>query len=249
MLGSTLVYTGLVVMTAGLLLAVKPIDRIGMGNGQHALALAGVGVLIVGSGFLVPVSESRTPRIESRLDEFVPIWQFSEHHDIRIAAPPEQVYRALKSVRADEITLFNTLTWIRRGGRQSPQGILNAGNQQPLIDVATQHGFIRLADSTPTELVIGTIVLAPPGARRTLAAETFKGALPPGFAVAAMNFLVKPDGVGGSLVSTETRVFANTPAAERKFARYWRLIFPGSALIRRMWLHAVRRRAMNPGAG
>ncbi|MEP6858175.1 MAG: hypothetical protein ABI994_07300, partial [Gemmatimonadales bacterium] len=62
-------------------------------------------------------------------------------------------------------------------------------------------------------------------------------------ALAAMNFLVTPDGRNGSLVSTETRVFANSPSARRRFARYWRLIYPGSALIRRMWLRAVKRRA------
>ncbi|HYW41393.1 MAG TPA: hypothetical protein VE959_00970 [Bryobacteraceae bacterium] len=27
------------------------------------------------------------------------------------------------------------------------------------------------------------------------------------------------------------------------FAAYWRMIYPGSALIRRMWLRAIKRRA------
>ena len=59
-----------------------------------------------------------------------------------------------------------------------------------------------------------------------------------------MNFMVTADGPGRSLVSTETRVFANSPSARRQFATYWRLIYPGSAIIRRMWLRAVRKRAM-----
>lgn len=29
----------------------------------------------------------------------------------------------------------------------------------------------------------------------------------------------------------------------KKFAAYWRLIYPGSALIRRMWLEALKRHA------
>jgi hypothetical protein len=65
----------------------------------------------------------------------------------------------------------------------------------------------------------------------------------PGFAKAAMNFLVEPDGRGGSLLSTETRVHATDPASRRRFAAYWRVIYPGSAIIRRSWLQAVRRRA------
>ena len=61
-----------------------------------------------------------------------------------------------------------------------------------------------------------------------------------------MNFLVTPDGPDGSLVSTETRVFATSDDARRQFARYWRVIYPGSAIIRRMWLRAIARRAMTP---
>jgi hypothetical protein len=58
-----------------------------------------------------------------------------------------------------------------------------------------------------------------------------------------MNFLVTGDGAGGSRVSTETRVFANSVPARRRFAAYWRVIYPGSAIIRRMWLRAIARRA------
>ncbi len=62
-----------------------------------------------------------------------------------------------------------------------------------------------------------------------------------------MSFLVEPNGAG-SLVTTETRVFATDDSARRRFAAYWRVIYPGSALIRRMWLRAIQRRAeMLPG--
>ena len=60
-----------------------------------------------------------------------------------------------------------------------------------------------------------------------------------------MNFAITPDGPDRSFVSTETRVFANSPSARRRFAVYWRFIYPGSAIIRRMWLRAIQRRATN----
>jgi hypothetical protein len=94
----------------------------------------------------------------TRLDEFAPVWQFHEVHTLGISAPPERVFAAIRQVRADEIALFRTLTWIRRGGRPAPPGILNAGSTQPR-------------------------------------------------------------------------------------AAYWRVIYPGSALIRRMWLRAIARRS------
>jgi hypothetical protein len=180
---------------------------------------------------------------ETRLDEFMPVWQFRERHAIRIAAPPARVFAAIKDVRANEILFFKTLTWIRRGGRRTPASILNAGDNAPILDVATRSGFIYLADDAPREIVVGTAVIAPPGSDCELTPVMFKTALEPGFALAAMNFLVTPDGPNGSLVSTETRVFANSPAARQRFARYWMVIHPGSALIRLMWLRAVKRRA------
>jgi hypothetical protein len=96
------------------------------------------------------------------------------------------------------------------------------------------------------EAIIGTVVMAPPGTQGTLTPEVFQADLAPGFALATMNFLVAADGRGRSFVSTETRVFANSPASRRRFAAYWRLIYPGSAVIRRMWLRAIERRATSP---
>ena len=213
-------------------------------NRRWTLATAVVIGLTIAVAWLVfPVREKRVPRVETRLDEFMPVWQFSEHHSIEIAAAPAQAFAAMKAVTADEIFLFRALTWIRRGGRRLPESILNAGKDKPLIDVATQSGFVRLVDDAPRELVIGTVVKRPAGARIRLSEDVFRKPLPPGFAIAAMNFLVTPNASGGSTVSTETRVFANNDAARRGFARYWRVIYPGSALIRRMWLRAIKRRA------
>ena len=177
------------------------------------------------------------------LDEFMPVWQFREYHTKRVAALPARVFEAIKNIRANEILFFKTLTWIRRGGRRTPASILNAGESAPLLEVATRSGFLYLADDAPRELVVGTIVIAPPGVDCAPTPQMFKATLAPGFALAAMNFLVTPDGKGGSLVSTETRVFANNASARKRFGRYWRIIYPGSALIRRMWLRAVERRA------
>lgn len=246
MWGSATFYSGVIVAAAGLGFVVRPIGRLGVTTRWRGLAVATAGVALAAIGLLLPASESRIGRVETRVDEFAPAWQFREVHTIRIAAPPARVFDAIRRVRADEILLFNTLTWIRRGGRALPPSILNAGNQESLIDVATANGFVRLAEDAPRELVIGTVVMAPPGTRGTLTPDVFQKPLPPGFALATMNFVVTANGPSGSWVSTETRVFANSPSARRRFAAYWRVIYPGSAIIRRMWLRAIQRRAENP---
>jgi len=64
----------------------------------------------------------------------------------------------------------------------------------------------------------------------------------PGVSKAVMNFRIEEDGSSGCRLITETRVFSIGESARRRFGIYWRLIYPGSSLIRTMWLDAVRRR-------
>lgn len=244
MLASTVVYLGLMIAVAGLVLFVKPIQWLRIPTRRRAVAMAGVGVVMVGIALILPASESRISRVETRLDEFAPVWQFREFHTISIAAPPARVFEAIKRVRADEIFLFRTLIWIRSGGQPPPKNVLNAAKRfESIIDVATHSTFVYLADDAPREFVVGTVVGWPPGAGGTITPEVFQKPLPPGFALATMNFMVTSDRGSGSVVSTETRVFANSPSARRRFAVYWRVIYPGSAIIRRMWLRAIQRRA------
>jgi hypothetical protein len=243
MLGSAVVYTGLVIATAGSFLIVKPIPLLHIVTRSHGAAILGAGILLVSIGFIAPASESSVSSATTRLDEFAPAWQFNEVHTIHIAAPPARVFDAIQRVRADEIFLFQTLTWIRRAGRPIPEGILNARGDEPLLDLVTRTSFIRLADDAPRELVVGTVISAPPGTRGKLTPQVFQRTLPAGFVLATMNFLVNADGANASVVRTETRVFANSPSARRQFAAYWRVIYPGSSIIRRMWLRAIERRA------
>lgn len=237
MLGSMVVYSGLTLAFAGVVLLLVRRTR------RRAPAVVLAGILLALLGFVLPAPESHAAKIESHLDELVPSWQFREVHTAHVAAPPERVYAAIRATRADDITFFRTLTWIRRGGRDTPESILNAGSRDGLLDVATRSGFVWLANDAPREMVVGTVVVHPRNARGTVTPDVFRRTLRPGFALGAMNFVVRPDGEGGSLVSTETRVFANDARSRRRFAAYWRVIYPGSALIRRMWLRAVERRA------
>lgn len=240
---SAVVYAGLVTAFLGFVSVLFPLHWLRIATRGGGAAVLVIGVLVAAVGLALPAPEKRIARAATHLDALFPRWQFSEHHEARVAAPPHVVFEAVRAVRADEILFFRFLTWIRRGGRDAPENILNAGTGRPLLDVATSSGFVSLADDPPREVVVGTVVIAPPGPRGKPAPEVFAKPLPPGFAVAGMNFLVTPDGKGGSIVTTETRVYANSDAARRRFAAYWRVIYPGSALIRRMWLRAIVRRA------
>ena len=88
MFGSAIVYLGLLMATTGLALVVKPIRRLRVTTRWRGLGVAGAGVLLAGIGLILPAPESRATHVQTRLDEFVPVWQFREVHTIAIAAPP-----------------------------------------------------------------------------------------------------------------------------------------------------------------
>ena len=248
MVNSAIVYFGFILVAAGLILAVKPSRRLRISTRRHGLAVAGVGTLAAGIGLMLPAPESRSTKPATRLDEFTPVWQFQEFHQIAVAAPPARVFEAIERTRADEIAMFRTLIWIRRFGRPLPPSVQNPGTGgQSLVEVILQNGFVSLALERPRELVVGTVINAPAPWRGPPTPELFQAAQPPGFVLATMDFVVTADGAGGSVVTTTTRVFANSPSARRRFAAYWRIIYPGSALIRRMWLRAIRQRATLAG--
>ncbi len=48
---------------------------------------------------------------------------------------------------------------------------------------------------------------------------------------------------GWTTISTETRLHALDAESRRATAVYWRLIYPGSGMLRTMWLQAARTRA------
>lgn len=245
MVDSALVYLGLALAFGGLLSLIWPMRFLYIRTRPVAAIVATGGLLVVIVTLSLPVRTQRVAPPVTRLDDWMPVWQFDERHTIPVDAPPEKVFAAIRAVRADEILFFRMLIAIRRCGRPGPESILNAPEEKPLLDVATQTTFVVLADEPPRELVVGTVVVAPPKARASckLTPELFRQKLFPGVALATMNFLVTPDERGGSMISTETRIYANDPSALRQFAVYWRIIYPGSDIIRRMWLRAIKLRA------
>jgi hypothetical protein len=213
---------------------------------QGALWLAS-GAALGLAGALLPAPLRRVAKRTSRIDEILPIYQFSEHHEIRVQASPARVHEAVWKVTAREIRLFQTLTWIRAPrlpGRAGRESILNAPAEKPLLEVATSSGFMLLADEPDREVVVGMAVIAPSRVRERLARpEDFVDLDAPGCAKAVMSFRTEDVGGGWTRLTTETRVWATDASARRRFAAYWRLIYPGSALIRRTWLRAIRARA------
>jgi hypothetical protein len=243
MIAVVLAYLGLILSVIGLAGLLRSlVSKKGV---MRALFTLACGLIFGAIGLTFPPTETYISSPRTQLDVFIPVFQFNEVDAIRVAAPPDRVYRAIKAVTPDEIALFKTLAWIRRLGQPTPESVLNAPGNLPLLEVATRSSFVMLADQPNREIVVGTSAIVPPGFQTdpdTFRTE-FRRLRDPGFALAALNFLIEPDGRNGSFVTTETRVHATDLLTQQGFAVYWRAIYPGSSLIRHQWLRAIKRRA------
>jgi hypothetical protein len=245
MAASVALYAFWMLTLLGLLALVRPIRPLGIRNRWVALLVLAVGYGGASHVLHATALASYVTTPATKLDEFAPIYQFREAVSIPVHAPPERVYRAVFDVTADEVPFYRTLVWLRRGGASGPESILNPPEGESLISVALRTSFLKLAEVPGREFVMGTIVKAPRGVRLAAGSTpaSFKALTQEGFAKATMHFAVEPQGPGWSLLKTETRVFATDPASRDVFARYWRVIAPGSAVIRLMWLRAIKVRA------
>jgi hypothetical protein len=129
MWGSAALYSGVTILACGLVLTIRPIARLRVRTRRRALPIACAGALVAIAALFAPAFDARVATGSTALDEFAPVWQFREVHVRRVNAPPARVFEAIRQVRADEILLFRTLTWIRRGGRFHPG--FNAGADKP----------------------------------------------------------------------------------------------------------------------
>ncbi len=126
-------------------------------------------------------------------------------------------------------------------GRTAP-----GDRREPIFASLERAGFAPIAEEPGREIVFGVVGRfwklagnAPLASVRDR--ESFVSFAEPGYARAAMGFLVRAEGTGSRLV-TETRIATTDAASSKSFRRYWRLVRPGSGWIRRSWLAAVRRR-------
>jgi hypothetical protein len=246
-LAVALTWAGGAVLLAGLISMVRPLSLLHIRTRPAGAGVAVAALALVAAASALGGRRTR-PASGARIDEFVPEYDFHEVHSIRVHAPPDRIYTAIKTVTADEIRFFRTLTWIRSPSlARRAESIMAPSRQTPIHEVATRTTFVLLADDPGRELVTGTVLGRPWTYGRRPQPRDFTEWSRPGYCKAAMNFIIADEGGGWCRLSTETRVVATSEDARRRFALYWRLIYPGSALIRREWLKAVQRRAEAAG--
>jgi len=176
---------------------------------------------------------------------------FSDSIVVRSAASAPALLRAVERVRGSDMPLATFLGAVRYlparfGSGAASRRARAAESDLPFVpSLYTRLGSILLA-RTPSELIIGTIgklhqirdqelVSVPDGA-------AFLAFDEPDHEKLAMSLRVGAD-QRGSWLALEHRTRATDADAERKFARYWRVIRPAGAFVTRQLLIAAARRA------
>ena len=241
---STLVYTGIVLALAGLANVIFPFRFLGVRKRlTGALILVG-GVGLTAAALFWPARMIRVAQHRTRLDDVMPEYQFNERHSARVHARPEQAMQGVREATFSDMRSLITLLRIRGAVLRVPVRASDWQNTR-ILESFSKSGY--LSGATEHEIVmIGVVSMK---AHRIADVHTLqeaadfreRGAVKMGY-----NFTVEDLGGGWSRISTETRLLALDETA-RGAATYWRLIVPGSGLLRLQWLDGIRRRAESLG--
>ncbi len=178
----------------------------------------------------------------------MPRFDFSKRYQLFVPAPASAAFAALERYDIRESRTAQVLMFLRGYGRRVARPAASEG----LLRSLTGARFVHLGARTGREHVFGLAgrFWTPGGGLRTLTAEGFSEFAEEGYAKAAWNLTVEPEGERASVLTTETRILCFGTRARRLFGLYWRTIELFSGVIRLSMLRGIRARALaNPPPG
>ena len=179
------------------------------------------------------------------LDGFMPLYDVVERHHIHVAAPAEVTFGVARDLDLTGSRLVHAIFRAREvmlGAKPAPTGVAEPPG---IVATALRLGWGVLTDQAGREIVLGAVTRPwePNPAFYDLLPRDFLAFVEPGFVKIAWTLRVDPLPDGTSVFRTETRALATDVDARAKFRRYWALVSPGVALIRRAMLEPIKREA------
>lgn len=176
------------------------------------------------------------------IDEFMPIYDFDEKHEINVRAPVEKVYAALDSFEFNESPIIRWLFWLRGLASESARA---EGSKDFNVRDMTKSNFVVLGEKPDEEILLGLVgkFWTLSGDLQNVKAEEFLAFDKKGYAKAAWNFTLSESEEKKTLLKTETRVRCLGEASRESFRFYWMFIKPFSGWTRREMLRLVKEKA------
>ena len=204
-----------------------------------AVALAiGVGTLGLAYIVYVAVTWYQYGRVEnapdsaskSRLDQFMPIYEVGEVHEIQVTAPAELTFAAAQQLDLQRSPLVQAIFTARTlpGRLRGEEPVSFA---RGILDETRSIGWGTLADVPGEEVIMGAVT-RPWDSSPTFQAlppDEFASFNEPGYAKIVWTLSVEPRGDEHSIFRTVTRVQTTDPESRQKFRRYWATLSPGDS--------------------
>lgn len=191
----------------------------------------------------------------SLIKELMPEPDIVMRHVRGVHAPPERVYAALFTTDFGKSGLISLLFALRGipALLAAPREVLGRLRKRKADSALTlrrltKEGFGLVAERPGQEIVLGVTGRFWKASAKLKPAdrEQFRMGPPPGEVLAAWSFQVEPAPDDHARLTTETRIKSADVDTRLTFKRYWLMVHPGSALIRRSMLAAIAREANRP---
>lgn len=177
---------------------------------------------------------------DSLIDEFMPVYEVAERHQIRVMAPPDLTLQSATEADLQQSTIIRAIF----RARELVLGSTPDASKRPtgLLAETTALGWRVLAEQPGREIVVGAVTQPWKGdvTFRGLAPQDFKAFQEPGFVKIVWTLRADPVGPSESVFRTETRVVTTDPVARARFRWYWARFSPGIVLIRRALLRQLK---------
>ena len=184
---------------------------------------------------------------DALLDRFMPVYEVSLQHQVRVAAPADVTLAAAYDVNLLESKAVRAIFKTR-------EVILGGKNEDSEIPASLRAqtealGWRVLAEVPHRELVLGAVTQPWAANSRFLPVPVweFEGFQKRGYVKIAWTMRADALGPAESILRTETRVATTDESARAKFRVYWAFFSPGMNLIRRILLRMVKREAERRG--
>ena len=177
------------------------------------------------------------------LDRFMPTYEVTERHHVRVAAPAEITLAAAFNLDLRQSAIVRSIF----KGRELILGADPKETAGPpgLAAQARAWGWGVLAEIPGREIVFGAVT-QPWLANvvfRALPPDEFAAFHEPEYVKIVWTLRADPIGAAESVARTETRVATTDPVARTKFRWYWSFFSPGILLIRRITLRLLKAEA------
>lgn len=172
----------------------------------------------------------------SALECALPVWHFNVQHSGWVAAAPDEVWWALRTLSVQDLVLTRPLVALRHlsNSQSLTRGTLFDDGPVTMLHIDAPGYAVAGAIAKPWQFR--------PARQEPVSLEHFTAFTAPGWVKYLTDFSVAPAG-GGTRITTVTRGVATDEHARRLFTLYWTLIRPAVGVVRRDVLASTARRA------